>query len=170
MSDSERLAVGTPVVWWMPPDDSEPQGREFHGVIEQAHPNGTYHITWNGGGADRVPRNQIEVKRMTHGVNPARQKLRDYAREQEHVSLSATDWGSQLPQDASISVVRGEIGGKAIVAVQEALRVAEELRAESRAPVSTSDRYASLQERTTKDAQAAAADRIEAAIFLALAY
>jgi hypothetical protein len=66
---------------------------------------------------------------MTDGISMARQRLRDYAREQEYVNLSATGWGSQLPPDASISVVRGEVGGKAFEAVQAALTVLEEQRA-----------------------------------------
>jgi hypothetical protein len=99
-------------------------------------------------------------------VTQARQKLRDLAREEVCVFTSLMEEAGAVVKISSL----GEIAGPLFVAVQEALRVAEELRAESRAPVSTSDRYSSLQERTTKDAQAAAADRIEAAVFMALAY
>lgn len=115
---------------------------------------------------------------MSDKISMARQRLRDYAREQVPdtiLHIRRTDDVEGVPSTQQLQVAvglgtRGEAAGLVFVALQEALRVAEELREESRAPVSTADRYSSLQERTTKDAQAAAADRIEAAVFLALAY
>jgi len=67
---------------------------------------------------------------MTDKISPARQALRDYAREQERVNLSATGWASQLPENASISVVRGEIGAKAFMAAQAVLTLLEKERKE----------------------------------------
>lgn len=119
---------------------------------------------------------------MSDKISDARQRLRDYAREQVpdtilHVRRTDDVEGVPSTQQLQVAVglgTRGEAAGLVFVALQEALRVAEELRAESREPVTTKVEVVPGRnipyppESAYKDAQAAAADRIEAAIFLAL--
>jgi hypothetical protein len=119
---------------------------------------------------------------MTDKISQARQKLRDYAREAHTVPLKeviGAAWIAdppEIPDGLMISTSRGEAAGKVFVALQDALRVAEELREESREPVTTKVEVVPGKnipyppESAYKDAQAAAADRIEAAVFMALAY
>lgn len=117
---------------------------------------------------------------MTDKISQARQRLRDYARTAHTVPLKeviGAAWVADppdIPDGLMISTSRGEAGGKAFMAAQEALRVAEELREESREPVTTKVEVVPGKnipyppESAYKDALAHAADRIEAAIFLAL--
>jgi hypothetical protein len=95
---------------------------------------------------------------MTDKISQARQRLRDLARKELCVYTPSTP-----EADAAVTISSfGEVAGPLFVALQGALRVAEELRAESRQqPVIRND---------DKDlaAKAEAADRIEATIFLAL--
>jgi hypothetical protein len=111
---------------------------------------------------------------MTDKISQARQKLRDYAREQCGFVIVDIDTGETSHAGTARPLVRGEAGGKVFVALQEALRVAEELREESREQdpkVEINGRKVIFPENASyKDAQAAAADRIEAAVFMALAY
>jgi hypothetical protein len=167
MSDPKRLTVGTPVVWWMPPDPFEPEGREFHGVIEEVHSNGSYHVTWDGGGADRVPRNQIEVKPMSD-ISKARQALRDAARVKVTI-YTDPDPTSFTGKPGAEEVEIGALAHHAFVAAQAALSVAEELRAEADGPINPNlfDWQAAGIE-LVKHAQREAADRVEAAILKVL--
>jgi predicted RNase H-like HicB family nuclease len=116
---------------------------------------------------------------MTDKISMARQRLRDYALTAHAVQLNQVlgcAWVADppdIPDGLTISISRGEAGAKAFMAAQEALRVAEELRAESREPVTTKVEVHGRSipyppDSAYKDALAAAADRIEAAIFLAL--
>lgn len=105
---------------------------------------------------------------MNDKISAARQALRDYAREAHTVPLKeivGAAWVADppdIPDGLMLSTSRGEAGGKAFMAAQAALSVAEELRAESRQqPVIWND-DADLR------AKAEAADRIEAAILKAL--
>lgn len=119
---------------------------------------------------------------MTDKISQARQRLRDYAREQVpdtilHVRRTDDVEGVPSTQQLQVAVglgTRGEAANKVFVALQEALRVAEELRAESQEPgsvVEVGGRKVTFPEAGSyKDALAAAADRIEATVFLALAY
>lgn len=111
---------------------------------------------------------------MTDKISQARQRLRDYAREVHEIELSTQPGWVSAPVGARVGVARGEAAGKVFVALQEALRVAEELRAESQEPgsvVEVGGRKVTFPEAGSyKDALAAAADRIEATVFLALAY
>lgn len=107
---------------------------------------------------------------MTDTISKA---LRDYARTAHEIELSTQPGWVSAPVGAMVGVVRGEAAGKAFTAAQEALRVAEELREESREPVTTKAEVHGRSipyppDSAYKDALAAAADRIEAAIFLAL--
>lgn len=99
---------------------------------------------------------------MSDKISEARQALRDYAR--EGVAIDGRNLKpNALNEGIQYIGARGEIGGKAFVAAQAALTVAEELRAESRQqPVIWND-DADLR------AKAEAADRIEAAVLKALA-
>lgn len=105
---------------------------------------------------------------MTDKISEARQALRDYAREAYEVQVPMRTSTLRTAEPKTIEVSRGEVGGKAFMAAQTALTVAEELRAEADQPISTFDRYASLEERTIKQAQREAADRIEAAVLKAI--
>jgi hypothetical protein len=101
-------------------------------------------------------------------ISQTRQALRNYARTMHEVPMKevlGVAWIADppdIPDGLMFSVSRGEAADKVFVALQEVLRVAEELRAESRQqPVIWND---------DKDlaAKAEAADRIEATVFLAL--
>jgi hypothetical protein len=82
---------------------------------------------------------------MTDEVSKARQALRDYAREQVpdtilHVRRTDDVEGVPSTQQLQVAVglgTRGEAAGKTFMAVQAALTVAEELRAEGEEPVTT---------------------------------
>lgn len=97
------------------------------------------------------------------GISQARQALRNLARLEVESTRTINFKGMPEPVEYTFVVGKlGEVAGPLFVAVQEALRVAEELRVESRQqPVIRND---------DKDlaAKAEAADRIEAAVFLAL--
>jgi hypothetical protein len=74
---------------------------------------------------------------MTDDISKARQALRDYARTAHEIELSTQPGWVSAPVGAMVGVVRGEAAGKAFVAIQAALTVAEEMRAEGEEPVTT---------------------------------
>lgn len=112
---------------------------------------------------------------MTDKISQARQRLRNLARTQVESTRTVNFKGMEEPVEYTFVLGKlGEVAGPLFVAVQEALRVAEELREESREPVTTKVELVPGHsipyppESAYKDALAAAADRIEAAVFLAL--
>jgi hypothetical protein len=108
---------------------------------------------------------------VTDGISMARQRLRDYAREQVpdtilHVRRTDDVEGVPSTQQLQVAVglgTRGEAAGKTFVAVQAALSVVEELRV-IRLPDELSPDEAFGWRQCRDDA----ADRIEAAVLKAL--
>ena len=139
------------------------------GLYDQGHYDGQEHLARQVLETIKGTMTKGKGAGMTDKISEARQALRDYARTEHTVSMKeiiGAAWIADppdIPDGLMISTSRGEAGGKAFMAVQAALTVAEELRAESRQqPVIWND-DADLR------AKAAAADRIEAAVLKALA-
>jgi hypothetical protein len=109
-------------------------------------------------------------------ISKARQALRDYALTAHAVQLNQVlgcAWVADppdIPDGLTISISRGEAGAKAFMAAQEALRVAEELRAEGKQAITgnLAEQFTFEGAQAYKHAQREAADRIEAAVLKAL--